>query len=142
MGGEYAASYAIVGKGTSTLTFKDSKNKETIIDSRKLTDDCSAIVTYDNPYDNVYPMAHHFFSRCLEAKVTPYVTTKKTVFKWQEKFWLIMKEVFDKDYKLKFQQQGLLDKTNGELCHFLSDVATMHIIRWSDGNWGIHILYI
>ena len=28
-------------------------------------------------------LAHHFFSRCLEAKVVPYVVTKKTVFKWQ-----------------------------------------------------------
>jgi hypothetical protein len=26
----------------------------------------SAVVCYDNPYDNVVPMAHHFFSRCLE----------------------------------------------------------------------------
>ena len=28
-------------------------------------------------------LAHHFFSRCLEADVVPYVVTKKTVFKWQ-----------------------------------------------------------
>lgn len=28
-------------------------------------------------------LAHHFFARCLEAKVVPYVVTKKTVFKWQ-----------------------------------------------------------
>lgn len=25
----------------------------------------------------------------------PYVVTKKTVFKWQEGFWVIMKKVFD-----------------------------------------------
>jgi hypothetical protein len=37
-----------------------------------------------NPLDNVPDLAHHFFQRCLEAKVFPYVVTKKTVFKWQE----------------------------------------------------------
>ena len=48
-------------------------------------------------------------------------TTKKTVFKWQERFWTIMKKVFDENYKSKFAAAGLLKKTNGELSHFLSD---------------------
>jgi isocitrate dehydrogenase len=60
-------------------------------------------------------MAHHFFSRCLKAKVTPIVTTKKTVFKWQETFWNIMKKVFDEHYKEKFNAAGLLKKSNGDL---------------------------
>lgn len=29
-------------------------------------------------------------SRCLEAEVTPYVVTKKTVFKWQDAFWQVL----------------------------------------------------
>ena len=37
----------------------------------------------------VQDLAHHFFARCLEAKVVPYVVTKKTVFKWQESFWQV-----------------------------------------------------
>ena len=40
--------------------------------------------------DNVPDLARHFFSRCLEAEVVPYVVTKKTVFKWQEGFWAAM----------------------------------------------------
>lgn len=48
-----------------------------------------------------------------------------------------MKKVFDEHYKAKFNEAGLLKKTNGELSHFLSDVATMHIVRWSDGGWGM-----
>ena len=40
-------------------------------------------------------LAHYFFDRCLEANVTPYVVTKKTVFKWQEGYWETMKSVFD-----------------------------------------------
>ena len=51
-------------------------------------------MTYDNPLDNVHDLAHHFFKRCLEHDVVPYVVTKKTVFKWQEGFWLIMKKVW------------------------------------------------
>jgi isocitrate dehydrogenase len=48
-----------------------------------------------------------------------------------------MKKVFDENYKDKFNSAGLLKKTNGELVHFLSDVATMHVVRWSDGGWGM-----
>jgi isocitrate dehydrogenase len=92
---------------------------------------------FQNPYDNVVPMAHHFFKRCLEANITPYVCTKKTVFKWQETFWQTMKNVFDESYKADFVKAGLLKKCGGELTHYLSDVATMNIIRWTDGGWGM-----
>ena len=54
-----------------------------------------------------------FFSRTLKAGVTPYVVTKKTVFKWQEPFWAIHKKVFDENYKAKFLEKGLLDNTGG-----------------------------
>lgn len=54
-------------------------------------DDENVVVTYHNPLDNVKDLAHHFFQRCLDAKIVPYVVTKKTVFKWQEGFWTIMK---------------------------------------------------
>jgi len=96
VGGEYGASYKMVGPGKVHLDFTDdATGKVTNIDERRLKDSVSALVIYDNPYDNVEKMAHHFFSRCLEAGVTPYVVTKKTVFKWQETFWVIMKSVFD-----------------------------------------------
>ena len=32
---------------------------------------------------------------------------------------------------------GLLDKTGGELAHLISDAATMQIIRWTDGGFGM-----
>ena len=67
------------------------------------------MVTYDNPLDNVTDLAHHFFSRCLKAEVVPYVVTKKTVFKWQEGFWVRMKEVFDENYRQDYLDAGLLD---------------------------------
>ena len=55
-------------------------------------------------------LAHHFFRRCLAAEVTPYVVTKKTVFKWQEPFWVAMKTVFDEHYLPDFREAGLLDR--------------------------------
>ena len=97
------------------------------IDNRTLVDSQSAVVTYHNPLDNVEDLAHHFFSRCLEAKVTPYVVTKKTVFKWQEGFWQIMLNVFNDNYKQGFADAGLLDGCGGELQHLISDAATMQI---------------
>lgn len=139
VGGEYQATFKIVGAGKSTTIFtpKDNTQPSILVDDRTLTDNCNAIVTYHNPYDNVIPMAHHFFSRCLEANVTPYVVTKKTVFKWQEELWQRMKKVFDEHYKVKFVEAGLLSRCGHELQHFLSDVATMQLIRWSDGGFGM-----
>ena len=69
--------------------------EQVIVDERNLTDNMSAVVTYDNPLDNVVDLAHHFFSRCLAMGITPYVVTKKTVFKWQEGFWIRMSDVFE-----------------------------------------------
>ena len=45
--------------------------------------------------------------------MVPYVVTKKTVFKWQEGFWVAMKEVFDAHYKDKYLAKGLLDTVAG-----------------------------
>ena len=99
-------------------------------------------------------LAHHFFSRCLKAEVVPYVVTKKTVFKWQEGFWVRMKEVFDENYRQDYLDAGLLDGcgeglllavsrvgsragssywcrwsrcAGGELQHLISDAATMQV---------------
>lgn len=76
-------------------------------------------VVYHNPLDNVSDLGHHFFKRCLEAEVTPYVVTKKTVFKWQEDFWLIMLDVY----------VGAL-VPNATTCHKWPR-------PWHGGVWGI-----
>jgi isocitrate dehydrogenase len=101
VGGEYGAGWDEVGAGTLLTTYlpKDG-SAPFVVDKRDLTDENNVVVVYHNPYDNVKELAHLFFQRCLDAKVTPYVVTKKTVFKWQEGFWATMKEVFDKDYKV------------------------------------------
>eukprot|EP00746_Dinoflagellata_sp_MGD_P011871 gnl/MRDRNA2_/MRDRNA2_125078_c0_seq1.p1 gnl/MRDRNA2_/MRDRNA2_125078_c0~~gnl/MRDRNA2_/MRDRNA2_125078_c0_seq1.p1 ORF type:complete len:547 (-),score=112.16 gnl/MRDRNA2_/MRDRNA2_125078_c0_seq1:7-1647(-) len=137
VGGEYGAGYGTVGKGQVVTTFTEDGGSTIIIDARKLTDEKSAIVVYDNPLDNVADLAHHFFTRCLEAEVTPYVVTKKTVFKWQEGFWLIMKDVFEKHYAEKYAKTNLLAQCGGELQHLISDAATMQIIRWTGGGFGM-----
>ena len=139
VGGEYGAGFKTVGAGKAITIFtpKNNASPTIIVDERELVDDCNSAVFYHNPYDNVPAMARHFFGRCLEANVTPYVVTKKTVFKWQEEFWRRMKDVFDAEFKAKFNEKGLLKDCRGELQHFLSDVATMNLIRWSGGNFGM-----
>eukprot|EP00294_Goniomonas_avonlea_P005877 CAMPEP_0114561538 /NCGR_PEP_ID=MMETSP0114-20121206/12058_1 /TAXON_ID=31324 /ORGANISM="Goniomonas sp, Strain m" /LENGTH=453 /DNA_ID=CAMNT_0001747181 /DNA_START=162 /DNA_END=1523 /DNA_ORIENTATION=+ len=138
IGGEYGAGWKVVGRGEVTTTFKPRDGgPDVIVDERVLDDDASAVVTYHNPLDNVVDLAHHFFTRCLDAKVVPYVVTKKTVFKWQEGFWVRMKDVFEHYYKDKFKAAGLLDGCGGELQHLISDAATMQIIRWTGGGFGM-----
>ena len=143
VGGEYTAGYATVGKGNlKTVFFPDGVpihdlSHAFVVDERHLDDQQSAVVTYDNPLDNVHDLAHHFFSRCLKARVIPYVVTKKTVFKWQEGFWNTMKKVFDKHYRQSFRDIGLLDTVGGELTHLISDAATMQLVRWTKGGFGM-----
>eukprot|EP00299_Pterocystis_sp_00344_P012369 c5929_g1_i1.p1 GENE.c5929_g1_i1~~c5929_g1_i1.p1 ORF type:complete len:498 (-),score=124.11 c5929_g1_i1:21-1382(-) len=139
VGGEYGAGWATVGKGRLMTTFfpDDPDAPPKIVDARTLTDEVNSAVVYHNPLDNVEDLAHHFFSRCLTHHIVPYVVTKKTVFKWQEGFWQIMKNVFDKHYKEKFIAAGLLKGCDNELKHLISDSATMQIIRWTNGGFGM-----
>uniref|UniRef100_A0A7S2RKP2 EF-hand domain-containing protein n=1 Tax=Rhizochromulina marina TaxID=1034831 RepID=A0A7S2RKP2_9STRA len=139
VGGEYGAGWRPVGKGQLVTTFfpDDESQKVVVVDARKCNDENNVAVIYHNPLDNVPDLAHHFFKRCLEANIVPYVVTKKTVFKWQEGFWTIMKDVFDEHYKEDFRSAGLLDDCGGELQHLISDAATMQIIRWTKGGFGM-----
>lgn len=135
VGGEYGAGYKMTGKGRVRAVYIDESGNEHIIDERKLDDEQNAVVLYHNPLDNVEKMAEIFFARCLEERVVPYVTTKKTVFKWQESFWQIMKDYFDKNYKHKFKDVALLPQ--GDLVHIISDAATMKLVAWRDGGFGM-----
>ena len=138
VGGEYGAGWNEVGEGTLLTTYIPSDGGAPfVVDKRDLTDKHNVCVVYHNPYDNVRDLAHVFFKRCLEHKVTPYIVTKKTVFKWQEGFWATMKKVFDDQYKDEFLKAGLLDRSGGDLTHLISDAATMQLIRWTDGGFGM-----
>ena len=121
----------------TTVSSPDDGGPAAIVDYRRLSDSENAVVAYHNPLDNVPDLAHHFFTRCLAEGVTPYVVTKKTVFKWQEGFWQKMKSVFDAHYLDDYKKAGLLDRCGGELPHLISDAATMQIIRWTDGGFGM-----
>lgn len=139
VGGEYGAGWLEVPNGRLITTFfpDDEAAEPIIVDARRLSDERNVAVVYHNPLDNVATLAEHFFERCLEARVTPFVVTKKTVFKWQEPFWQIHKEIFDAKYRDKFVEAGLLERTGGDLQHLISDAATMQIIRWTRGGFGM-----
>jgi len=128
-----------MGKGRLVTTFfpDDMSSQAHVVDARKVEDNSNVAVVYHNPLDNVKDLGHHFFQRCLEAGIVPYVVTKKTVFKWQEGFWQILKEVFDTHYKQKFIEKGILKRCGNELTHLISDSATMQIIRWTEGGFGM-----
>lgn len=137
VGGEYSAGYKIVGKGKLTTTFvPDAGGEPVVVDDRNITDDLNAVVAYHNPLDNVAHLARIFFGRCLDAGIVPYVVTKKTVFKWQEPFWESMKTIFDAEFKQKFYAKGVM-KPGAELVHLLSDAATMKLVVWTDGGFGM-----
>jgi len=139
VGGEYGAGWNPVGRGRLLTTFfpDDPSQGPIIVDGRTLDNDVNAAVVYHNPLDNVDDLATIFFDRCLKEEVIPYVVTKKTVFKWQEGFWLVMEKAFNERYIEKFRAKGLLKDTGDKLHHLISDAATMQIIRWKDGGFGM-----
>ncbi len=135
VGGEYGAGFKMVGKGKVVTTFYPENGEPVTVDERKLEDNLNAAVFYHNPLDNLPELAKHFFERSLAAGVTPYIVTKKTVFKWQEDFWKIMKDIFERDYKDKFTAAGLVK--DGKLQHLISDDATMKLLKWRDGGFSM-----
>ncbi|MGE0753563.1 MAG: isocitrate/isopropylmalate family dehydrogenase [Alphaproteobacteria bacterium] len=137
VGGQYGASSGIMGPGSLKMIHTDPSGKETLIDTRTLKDKQNACVMYHNPYDNLEKLAHHFFQRALNAGATPYVVTKKTVFKWQEPFWQRMSDVFEQHYKQQFLDKGLLEYTGGKLRHLLSDDAVMKMAAWKQGGFAM-----
>ena len=139
VGGEYEAGWKQVNKGKVITTFyPDNPNDyPVIVDHRRLHNEKNVVVVYHNPLDNVAKLADQFFERTLKAGITPYVVTKKTVFKWQEEFWNIHKRVFKEKYESKFKEKGLLKETGGELKHIISDAATIQIIKWNKGGFGM-----
>lgn len=140
VGGEYGAGFKIVGKGKLKTTYISDKGEEIIVDERALTDEMNAAVTYHNPYDNITDFAHHFFGRSLAANVTPYVVSKRTVFKWQEDYWQKMKKIFDAEYKTKFNEKKLLENSGNELRHIISDDAAMKLVSWKSGRFSMACL--
>ena len=141
VGGEYSAGFEIVGKGLlQTVFYPESGTEPLVVDERKLVDETNAAVTYHNPYDNILDFAHHFFSRCLAAEVTPCVVSKRTVFKWQEYYWQRMKSIFDLEYKTKFNEKKLLEDSGKELRHIISDDAAMKLVAWRTGKFGFACL--
>ena len=141
VGGEYAAGSKIVGKGKLNTTFTPENGGAPItVDERTLTDNINAAVTYSNPYDNIEDFGNHFFNRCLEAEVMPTVVSKRTVFKWQEEYWQMMKKIFNQKYKDKFNAKGLLEASGKELRHLISDDAAMKLVTWRQGKFGMACL--
>ena len=137
VGGEYGAGWMQVGAGRLVTTFfPDDGSSPVLTDDRVLKDSRNVVVTYHNPLDNVPRLAHHFFQRCLDAGVRPYVVTKKTVFKWQEGFWTIMRDIFEEHYQARFVAAKLVPE-DGMLPHLISDAATMQVIRWTNGGFGM-----
>ena len=108
-----------------------------MIDERRIVDDVNAVVAYHNPRQRRGTLAEIFFRRCLDAGVLPYVVTKKTVFKWQEPFWATMKSVYDAKFKQKFVDAGIVPASSPDLVHLLSDAATMKLVVWTDGGFGM-----
>ena len=94
-------------------------------------------MVYHNPLDNVEALAHHFFSRTLKAGSHALRGDEEDGLQVAGALLGHPQEGFDENYKAKFLEKGLLENTGGELQHLISDAATMQIIRWTRGGFGM-----
>jgi isocitrate dehydrogenase len=88
VGGEYGATHATVPAGRVTLSWQPPADAPSQPPPRALCElavsgAASCVVLYANPHDDLPALGRAFFERCLAAGVTPYVVTKRSVFKWQ-----------------------------------------------------------
>lgn len=137
VGGEYGAQHGLVGPGRVRTTFTGADGAVRTIADLELSEHASFVVTHATALDEVPALGRHFFSRALRAAVTPYVVTKRTVFRSQEAFWGALRELFDAEFRDAFAQRGLLARTGGALGHLLSDAAAMALVRWTDGGFAL-----
>lgn len=135
VGGEYGVgkNWKEVGRGKVVTMFHPEGGGEPVkIAEYSLTDERNVVVTYFDPLDTVKDMANSFFSRALAAGCAPIVTTKKTVFAWQELFWQIFERVFKEQFADKFKAAGI-----APLKHEITDAMEMKLLRWKDGKFAV-----
>lgn len=81
-----------------------------------------------NTIDSITGFAKSCFDYALAREMLLYLSTKNTIMKkYDGKFKDIFQEMFDSDYKEKFDAKGL------EYKHWLIDAMVANMIKWEGG---------
>ena len=128
-GDQYRATdFLTKGKGTLTISFTPDDGSEPI--SHNVFDfegDGLAMAMY-NTDDSIRGFAHSCMQQAIEKKWPLYMSTKNTILKrYDGRFKDIFQEIFDADYKEKFEEIGITYE------HRLIDDMVAAAMKWEGG---------
>ena len=122
-----ATDFTTKGKGTLTITFTPEGGEPQTQTIYQYEGDGVAMGMY-NTDESIYGFAHSCFQVALEKKYPLYLSTKNTILKaYDGRFKDIFEEVYQKDYKEKFEKTGITYE------HRLIDDMVASALKWNGG---------
>jgi len=127
-GDQYRATdFLTKGKGTLTITFKPENGPEETYKVHDFEGDGVAMAMY-NTDESIKGFAHACFNMALEKEWPLYMSTKNTILKkYDGRFKDIFEEIYQADYKDKFDEKGLIYE------HRLIDDMVAAALKWDGG---------
>jgi isocitrate dehydrogenase len=129
-GDQYRASDTVIkGKGKLTMTFTpEDGSAPQVFEVFNFKGDGVALSMY-NTDESIKGFAHSCFNMALSKKWPLYLSTKNTILKkYDGRFKDIFEDIYQKDYKSKFQEAGIVYE------HRLIDDMVASALKWN-GNF-------
>lgn len=127
-GDQYKATdFRTAGKGKLTITFTPENGEPETHEVYNYEDDGVAMAMY-NTDESIYGFARSCMNQALAKRWPLYLSTKNTILKkYDGRFKDIFQEVFDKEYKEKFDTAGITYE------HRLIDDMVAAAMKWNGG---------
>ena len=132
-GDQYKATDSIItGKGRLTMTFTPEDGSETKSWEVYNFQENGVAMSMYNIDSSIYGFARSCMNRALDKGWPLYFSTKNTIMKaYDGRFKDIFQEVFDNEFKSKFEAAGLIYE------HRLIDDMVAAAMKWSGGLFGL-----
>ena len=132
-GDQYKATdFLVKGKGKLTITFTPEEGKPESYHVYDFEGDGVSMAMY-NTDESIRGFAHSCFNMAISKKWPLYLSTKNTILKkYDGRFKDIFEEIYESDYKEKFEKIGILYE------HRLIDDMVAAVLKWSGGYvWAL-----
>ena len=123
-----ATEYRVPGKGKAELVFTDKEGNETFRETVYDFECAGVLQSQYNKDSSIISFAHSCFQYAIDTKQDLWFSTKDTISKkYDQTFKLIFEEIYEKNYKEKFEELGI------EYFYTLIDDAVARVIRSKGG---------
>lgn len=123
-----ATEYRVPCEGKAELVFTDSSGKETFRETVYDFECPGVLQSQYNKDSSIISFAHSCFRYAIDTKQDLWFSTKDTISKkYDQTFKLIFEDIYEKDYKEKFEELGI------EYFYTLIDDAVARVIRSRGG---------